>query len=899
MEAARLSIEGPPAKESPMHGYYDNHDKTLVAVPNLMDADGLGELLDPSKPKEAYGYGSILWAENAHQPLDADMNLGDGSSGGSSPPKSEGSAGIKPDNSRMPLSRKVPITSMMLNPYRLVVVVRLVVLILFLAWRVSNPNYKAYGLWLVSVICETWFGVSWILDQVPKWSPITRETYLDRLNLRYDKSPEDSELAALDIFVSTADPEKEPPLTTANVILSVLAANYPYDKVACYLSDDGAALLTFEALTETASFARFWVPFCKKFEIEPRAPELYFQQRKEEYLKDKTHSDFVRERRQMKREYEEFKIRINALVAKAQNKPRDGWKMADGTPWPGNLRSDHVGMIQVFLQPDGDTVDIEGNPLPRLVYVSREKRPGYDHNKKAGAMNALIRASALITNAPFILNLDCDHYVNNCNAFREAMCFMMDPVKGAKVAYVQFPQRFDGVDRSDRYANHNTVFYDVNMKGLDGIQGPMYVGTGCCFRRQALYGNFAPTRKGEKSAKVDQAGCGFLSWCCGGKRADKPSKGEKGRKKKDSSQSLVDVHDAEELQLMPMKWHAKRFGVCHNFVMTTMELDGGCPTMSPRTVLSDVILVISCGYEDNSEWGKEIGWIYGSITEDIVTGMVMHTRGWRSIYCSPPRPAFKGTAPINLTDRLHQVLRWGLGSVEIFFSQHNPLWAGWGQGLKFLQRFAYVNTTVYPFTSLALTAYCVLPAVCLLLNQFIIPVLDDQAIIYFLVYFLAVFGTAILEIRWSGVALDEYWRNEQFWVIGGTSAHLVAVWQGLLKMLAGFESQFTLTQKDSNDDGEFAELYIFRWTPLIIPPTTIIIVNLMGIIAGISRQMQKNRSDWGQLFGKVFFAIWVLLHLYPFAKGLMGRHNRTPTIVIVWSTLLAISLSLLMVTVLG
>lgn len=66
--------------------------------------------------------------------------------------------------------------------------------------------------------------------QVPKWSPITRETYLDRLNLRYDKSPEDCELAALDIFVSTADPEKEPPLTTANVILSVLAADYPYDK---------------------------------------------------------------------------------------------------------------------------------------------------------------------------------------------------------------------------------------------------------------------------------------------------------------------------------------------------------------------------------------------------------------------------------------------------------------------------------------------------------------------------------------------------------------------------------------------------------------------------------------------------------------------------------------------
>jgi hypothetical protein len=34
--------------------------------------------------------------------------------------------------------------------------------------------------------------------------------------------------------------------------------------------------------------------------------------------------------------------------------------------------------------------DKDGNPLPRLVYVSREKRPGFDHHKKAGAMNSLV-----------------------------------------------------------------------------------------------------------------------------------------------------------------------------------------------------------------------------------------------------------------------------------------------------------------------------------------------------------------------------------------------------------------------------------------------------------------------------------------------------------------------------
>ena len=47
------------------------------------------------------------------------------------------------------------------------------------------------------------------------------------------------------------------------------------------------------------------------------------------------------------REYEEFKIRINALVAKAQKVPEEGWTMADGTAWPGNNPRDHPGMIQV------------------------------------------------------------------------------------------------------------------------------------------------------------------------------------------------------------------------------------------------------------------------------------------------------------------------------------------------------------------------------------------------------------------------------------------------------------------------------------------------------------------------------------------------------------------------
>ncbi|XP_010905024.1 cellulose synthase A catalytic subunit 9 [UDP-forming] [Elaeis guineensis] len=791
------------------------------------------------------------------------------------------------DEARQPLSRKVSIASSKINPYRMVIVIRLVVLGFFLRYRILNPVHDAIGLWLTSVICEIWFAFSWILDQFPKWFPIDRETYLDRLSLRYETEGEPSMLSPVDIFVSTVDPLKEPPLVTANTVLSILAVDYPVDKVSCYVSDDGASMLTFESLSETAEFARKWVPFCKKFNIEPRAPEMYFSQ-KVDYLKDKVQPTFVKERRAMKREYEEFKVRINALVAKAMKVPPEGWIMQDGTPWPGNNTRDHPGMIQVFLGHSGGH-DTDGNELPRLVYVSREKRPGFQHHKKAGAMNALIRVSAVLTNAPFMLNLDCDHYVNNSKAIREAMCFLMDPQLGRKVCYVQFPQRFDGIDMHDRYANRNTVFFDINMKGLDGIQGPVYVGTGCVFRRQALYGYNPP--KGPKRPKMVSCDC---CPCFGRRKKLEYSQG--GPNEQAADGGLGD--DDKELLMSQMNFE-KRFGQSAAFVTSTLMEEGGVPpSSSPAALLKEAIHVISCGYEDKTEWGSELGWIYGSITEDILTGFKMHCRGWRSIYCMPKRPAFKGSAPINLSDRLNQVLRWALGSVEIFFSRHSPVWYGYKNGhLKWLERFAYVNTTIYPFTSLPLLAYCTLPAVCLLTGKFIMPTISTFASLFFIALFISIFATGILELRWSGVSIEEWWRNEQFWVIGGVSAHLFAVIQGLLKVLAGIDTNFTVTSKATDDEDEFGELYAFKWTTLLIPPTTLLIINLVGVVAGISDAINNGYQSWGPLFGKLFFSFWVIVHLYPFLKGLMGRQNRTPTIVVIWSVLLASIFSLLWVRI--
>jgi cellulose synthase/poly-beta-1,6-N-acetylglucosamine synthase-like glycosyltransferase len=85
-------------------------------------------------------------------------------------------------------------------------------------------------------------------------------------------------LPCVDIFICTADPQSEPPSLVISTILSLMAYDYPAEKLSVYLSDDGGSLLTFYAMWEASSFAKHWIPFCKRYNIEPRSPAAYFSE---------------------------------------------------------------------------------------------------------------------------------------------------------------------------------------------------------------------------------------------------------------------------------------------------------------------------------------------------------------------------------------------------------------------------------------------------------------------------------------------------------------------------------------------------------------------------------------------------------------------------------------------
>ncbi|WOL03033.1 cellulose synthase-like protein G3 isoform X2 [Canna indica] len=342
---------------------------------------------------------------------------------------------------------------------------------------------------IVLLLADLIFAFMWLTYQALRWRPVRRQEFPDRLLQEVDPK----EFPAIDVFICTADPYREPPVSVASTALSVMAFDYPADKLSIYVSDDGGSDITLFAFIEAARFARYWLPFCKENGIAIRSPEAYFRSRTGDGDSDK-----------MKMMYQAMKEKVDIALER-------GYVGNDLLPsdedevfkkWKGISRNDHPSIIQVLLESTRDS-DISGNALPNLIYVSREKRPNSPHNFKAGALNVLTRVSRTMSNAPLILTLDCDTYSNDPRSPIHALCYFLDPDMSSDLAFVQFPQIFQGLNKNDIYACEVKRLYTINPRGKDGVGGPNYVGTGCYFLRRALQGSTLSSPKTNASFSSD------------------------------------------------------------------------------------------------------------------------------------------------------------------------------------------------------------------------------------------------------------------------------------------------------------------------------------------------------------------------------------------------------------
>uniref|UniRef100_A0A0E0I265 Glycosyltransferase 2-like domain-containing protein n=1 Tax=Oryza nivara TaxID=4536 RepID=A0A0E0I265_ORYNI len=687
---------------------------------------------------------------------------------------------------RPPLFRTYKVKGSILHPYRFLILLRLIAIVAFFAWRVRHKNRDGAWLWTMSMVGDVWFGFSWVLNQLPKLSPIKRVPDLAALADRHS-----GDLPGVDVFVTTVDPVDEPILYTVNTILSILAADYPVDRYACYLSDDGGTLVHYEAMVEVAKFAELWVPFCRKHCVEPRSPENYFAMKTQAY-KGGVPGELMSDHRRVRREYEEFKVRIDSLsstirqrsdVYNAKHAGENATWMADGTHWPGtwfepadnHQRGKHAGIVQVLLNHPSckprlglaasaeNPVDFSGVDvrLPMLVYISREKRPGYNHQKKAGAMNVMLRVSALLSNAPFVINFDGDHYVNYSQAFRA-------------------PIQIKAMDIANKFGS-STSFVGTMLDGAN-----------------------------------------------------------------------------QERSITPL-------------------------AVLDESVAGDLAALTACAYEDGTSWGRDVGWVYNIATEDVVTGFRMHQQGWRSVYASVEPAAFRGTAPINLTERLYQILRWSGGSLEMFFSHSNALLAG--RRLHPLQRVAYLNMSTYPIVTVFIFFYNLFPVMWLISEQYYIQRPFGEYLLYLVAVIAMIHVIGMFEVKWAGITLLDWCRNEQFYMIGSTGVYPTAVLYMALKLVTGKGIYFRLTSKQTtaSSGDKFADLYTVRWVPLLIPTIVIMVVNVAAVGVAVGKAAAwgpLTEPGWLAVLGMVF-NVWILVLLYPFALGVMGQWGKRPAVLFV------------------
>ncbi|KAK6934621.1 Cellulose synthase [Dillenia turbinata] len=688
--------------------------------------------------------------------------------------------------------------------YRLFAVSIFVGICLVWAYRVNNvPGSEEVAgrwIWFGMLGAELWFGFYWFITQALQWNRVYRRTFKDRLSLGYENS-----LPNIDIFVCTADPTVEPPLMVINTVLSVMAYEYPTEKLSVYLSDDAGSDLTFYALIEASDFAKLWIPYCKNYKVEPRSPKVYFRS-----ASAPTSPSHAQDFSSIKKMYEDMERRIESAVNLGRIPEEISAKHRGFSQWDSYFaKQDHGSIVQILIDGrDIDAKDVEGCPMPTLVYLAREKRPNYFHNFKAGVMNALIRVSSKISNGPIILNVDCDMFSNNSYALRDAVCFFMDEKKGHEIAFVQFPQNFENVTKNDMYSASLRLITEVEFHGLDGYGGPLYIGTGCFHRRETLCGKKFTEYKDEP------------------KRVNKLLRDES-------------KHDLEER-------------------LKTLA---------------------SVTYEENTQWGNEMGLKYGSPVEDVITGLAIQCRGWKSIYFNPTRKAFLGIVPTTLVDTLVQHKRWSEGDFQIFLSKYCPLWFGHGKISLGLQ-LGYCCYCFWPVNSLPVIYYSMIPSLCLLKGISLFPQISSPWFLSFAYVIFASCAQSFVEFIFSGGTVLGWWNDQRIWLYKRISSYLFAFIDTILKLLGLFKLEFIISSKVSDEDvSKRYEKEIMEFgatSPMFTVLSTLALLNLFCFV-GLVKKLVLDTSSlvvFETLVLQILMCgVLVLINL-PLYQGLFLRSDK-------------------------
>jgi cellulose synthase (UDP-forming) len=391
---------------------------------------------------------------------------------------------------------------------------------------------------------------------------------------------------------------------------------------------------------------------------------------------------------------------------------------------------------------------------------------------KAGNVNnALFQ-----TSGEFVAVLDADQ-VPDRNFLDRVLGYFDDP----EVAFVQTPQQFWNVPRSDPLGSQAELFYGPIQQGKDGWGAAFFCGSNAVLRREALMalGLTMFTRTAAERVRSELRR---------GRRQLEAMLAVRGT----SDTARDGVHRA----LAALAHAEAQVRTGHVLAEVTYELRRrvreilSAADISPDLVQT-LVLVLDRADVARTDHALAIDPINtASITEDMATAMHLHALGWTSVYHH--EVLVHGLAPEDVRTMLAQRKRWATGTMQVFFSD-NPLFI---KGLSLGQRLMYLSTMTSYLNGFAAVIYIVAPITFLMTGVF--PIHTDATA--FFVYFMPFFLLGQLLFVVAGNRAKGLWRGQQM------SFALFPTWissalAGAGGAFLGKTLRFSVTHKTKQDSG--------------------------------------------------------------------------------------------------
>ncbi|XP_070671487.1 cellulose synthase-like protein E1 [Malus domestica] len=277
-------------------------------------------------------------------------------------------------------------------------------------------------------------------------------------------------------------------------------------------------------------------------------------------------------------------------------------------------------------------------------------------------------------------------------------------------------------------------------------------------------------------------------------------------------------------------------------------------------------LLASCAYEDGTKWGKEVGFLYGSVVEDYFTGFHLHGKGWISVYCNPKRPQFLGSGTTNLDEFLVQGTRWSSGLVDVAISKFSTLIYGPFKTPTFLHSMCYAELTLFPiFYFLSLWGFATIPQLCLLNGIPLYPQVLDTYFIVFSFIFLSSHSKHLYEVLAMGSTFQQWVNEQRIWMMKSVTSHLYGSVDAFMKKLGMREASFFPTNK-VNDVEQLKRynwgVFDFQTSLLFLAPmVALVILNMASFAVGIARGIFVGELD--KMFIQLFVPFYVIVMNYP------------------------------------